>query len=110
MYFPCLPMNMFLPTFIMSDFSFLELNSAYHQIPLLTKSEKATAFRTPFWLFGFTKLPMGISMACQALFHVVDFLFCNIMQHRNRRYEWHRNILVRDKLNKHKSDGDRKDA
>ena len=48
-------------------FSVLDLNSAYYQIPLSSKSRKATAFCTPFGLFEFTKLPMGISVGCQVL-------------------------------------------
>jgi hypothetical protein len=56
-------------------FSVLDLNSAYYQIPLSSKSRKATAFCTPFGLFEFTKLPMGISVGCQVLSRVVDSLF-----------------------------------
>jgi hypothetical protein len=55
-------------------FSVLDLNSAYYQIPLSAKSRKVTAFCTPFGLFEFTKLPMGISVGCQ-VFRVVDSLF-----------------------------------
>jgi hypothetical protein len=55
-------------------FSVLDLNSAY-QIPLSARSHKATAFCTPFGLFEFTKLPMGISVSCQVLSCVVDSLF-----------------------------------
>jgi hypothetical protein len=56
-------------------FSVLDLNSAYYQIPLSAKSRKATAFCTPFGLFEFRKLPMGISVGCQVLSRVVDSLF-----------------------------------
>jgi transposase InsO family protein len=56
-------------------FSVLDLNSAYYQIPLSAKSRKITAFCTPFGLFEFTKLPMGISVGCQVLSRVVDSLF-----------------------------------
>jgi hypothetical protein len=56
-------------------FSVLDLNSAYYQIPLSAKSRKVTAFCTPFGLFEFTKLPMGISVGCQVLSRVVDSLF-----------------------------------
>jgi hypothetical protein len=56
-------------------FSILDLNSAYYQIPLSAKSRKATAFCTPFGLFEFTKLPMGISVGCQVLSRVIDALF-----------------------------------
>jgi hypothetical protein len=56
-------------------FSILHLNFAYYQIPLSAKSRKVTAFCTPFGLFEFTKLPMGISVGCQVLSRVVDSLF-----------------------------------
>ena len=55
-------------------FSVLDLNSAYYQIPLSAKSRKVTAFCTPFGLFEFVKLPMGISVGCQVLSRVVDAL------------------------------------
>lgn len=55
--------------------SVLDLNSAYYQIPLSAKSRMLTAFCTPFGLFEFTKLPMGISVGCQVLSRVVDSLF-----------------------------------
>jgi hypothetical protein len=56
-------------------FSILDLKSAYYQIPLSVKSRKVTAFSTPFGLFEFNKLPMGISAGCQVLSRVVDSLF-----------------------------------
>jgi hypothetical protein len=43
-------------------FSVLDLNSAYYQIPLSAKSWRDTAFCTPFRLFEFNKLLMGISV------------------------------------------------
>jgi len=43
-------------------FSVLHLNSAYYQILLTAKSRRITAFCTPFGLFEFNKLPMGISV------------------------------------------------
>jgi hypothetical protein len=45
----------------------LEYAFAYYQIPLSAKIRKATAFCTPFGLFEFTKLPMGISVGCHVL-------------------------------------------
>ncbi|PNF27381.1 hypothetical protein B7P43_G17494, partial [Cryptotermes secundus] len=62
-------------------FSILDLNSAYYQIPLSAKSRKVTAFSTPFGLFEFNKLPMGISVGCQILSRVVDSLFGDL-KHR----------------------------
>ena len=59
-------------------FSVLDLNSAYYQIPLSEKSRRITAFCTPFGLFEFNKLPMGISVGCQGLSRVVDELFADL--------------------------------
>jgi hypothetical protein len=61
-------------------FSVLDLNSAYYQILLSAKSKKVTAICTPFGLFEFNKLPMGISVGCQVLSRVVDSLFGDIEQ------------------------------
>jgi len=59
-------------------FSVFDLNSAYYQIPLTPKSRKVTAFCTPFGLFEFNRLPMGISVGGQGLTHVVDELFADV--------------------------------
>jgi len=48
-------------------FTVLDLNSAYYQIPLSLRSRRVTAFCTPFGLFEFSKLPMGISVGSQGL-------------------------------------------
>jgi hypothetical protein len=61
-------------------FSVLDLNSAYYQIPLSAKSPRAAAFCTPFGLFEFNRLPMGISVGCQVLSRVVDTLFGDLKQ------------------------------
>jgi hypothetical protein len=53
----------------------LELNSVYYQISLSAKSRKLTAFCTPFGLFEFNKLPIGIGVGCQVLSRVIDTLF-----------------------------------
>jgi len=59
-------------------FSVLDLNSAYYQIPLSAQCRRITAFCTPFGLFEFNKLPMGISAGCQGLSRVIDELFANL--------------------------------
>ena len=59
-------------------FSVLDLNSAYFQIPLTPRSRRITAFCTPFGLFEFNKLPMGISVGSQGLSRVVDELFADL--------------------------------
>ena len=53
-------------------FSTFDLNSAYFQIPLKPRSRRATAFCTPFELFEFNKLPMGMSVGSQGLSRVID--------------------------------------
>jgi hypothetical protein len=59
-------------------FSVLDLNSAYCQIPLSVRSRRVTAFCTPFGLFEFNKLPMGVSVGCQGLSRVIDELFADL--------------------------------
>ena len=59
-------------------FSVLDLNSAYYQVPLMSQSRRITAFCTPFGLFEFEKLPMGISVGCQGLSRVVGNLFSDL--------------------------------
>jgi len=59
-------------------FSVLDVISAYYQILLSQRSRRVTAFCTPFGLFEFNKLPMGISVGCQGLSRVVDELFANL--------------------------------
>jgi len=59
-------------------FSVLDLNSAYYQTPLSAHSRRVTAFCTPFGLFEFNKLPMGISVGSQGLSRVVDELFADL--------------------------------
>jgi hypothetical protein len=59
-------------------FSVLELNSAYYQIPLSSKSHKAKAFCVPFGLFEFTTLPIGISVGWHVLSQAVDSLFGDV--------------------------------
>ena len=59
-------------------FTVLDLNSAYYQIPLSNRSRRETAFCTPFELFEFNKLPMGISMGCHRLSRVINGLFSDL--------------------------------
>ena len=59
-------------------FSVLDLNSAYFQIPLTPSSRRVTAFCTPFGLYEFNKLPMGISVGSQGLSRVIDELFADL--------------------------------
>jgi hypothetical protein len=59
-------------------FHVLDLNSANYQIPLSSNSRRVSAFCTPFGLFEFNKLPMGISVGCQTLSRVMDELFSDL--------------------------------
>jgi hypothetical protein len=59
-------------------FSVLDLNSAYYQITLSDRSRRMAAFCTPFGLFEFNKLPMGISVGCQGLSRIIDELFADL--------------------------------
>jgi len=46
--------------------------------PLSQRSRRVTAFCTPFGLFEFNNLPMGISVGCQGLSRVVGELFAGL--------------------------------
>jgi hypothetical protein len=59
-------------------FSVFDLNSAYYQIPLSASSRPVTAFCTPFGLYEFNSLPMGISVGSQGLSRVIDELFADL--------------------------------
>jgi len=50
----------------------------YYQIPVALKIRSVTSFCTPFGLYEFIKLPMGISVGSQALSRVVDELFADL--------------------------------
>ena len=59
-------------------FSVFDLNSAYYQIPLSSDSRRVTAVCTPFGLYEFNKLPMGITVESQGLSRVVDEGFADL--------------------------------
>ena len=56
----------------------LDLKSAYYQIPFSNRRRRVRAFCTPFGLFEFNKLPMGISVGCQSLSRVINVLFSDL--------------------------------
>jgi len=56
-------------------FSVFDLYSAYFQIVLTPRSRRFIAFCTPFGLFDFNRLPMGIRVGSQGVTLVVDELF-----------------------------------
>jgi len=59
-------------------FSMFDLNSAHFQIPLTPSNRRVTAFCTPFGLFEYNRLPMGISVGSHGLTRVVDKLFADV--------------------------------
>jgi hypothetical protein len=58
--------------------SIFDLNSAYFQIPLTPCSRRVNAFCTPFGLFQFNMLQIGISVGSQVLTRVEDELFADV--------------------------------
>jgi hypothetical protein len=56
-------------------FTTLDLNQAYHQIPLAHKSKHLTAFCTDWNLFQYTRLPFGVATGVQVLTRRLDRVF-----------------------------------
>ena len=50
-------------------FTVMDLNQAFHQIPLSEESKRLTAFAVPFNLYQFTRVPFGISQGL-SLIHI----------------------------------------
>ena len=59
-------------------FSVIDLHMAYHLIPLTARSRRCTAFITPFGVFEFFKLPMGIAVGSQVLSREINRIFADI--------------------------------
>jgi hypothetical protein len=59
-------------------FYIFDLNSEFFQILLTPSSRRLTAFCTPFALFEFNRLPMGISAGSQGLTRVVYELLADV--------------------------------
>jgi len=59
-------------------FSILDLISAYFQVSLTPRSRRITAICTPFALFEFNRLPMGISVGGHGLTRVTNGLFADL--------------------------------
>lgn len=56
-------------------FTILDLNSAYHQIPLAKESRPITSFCVPWNLYQFTRVPFGLATGAQTLTRLVDAIF-----------------------------------
>ena len=59
-------------------FTSLDLNSAYHQIPLKESSRHLTAFATDWNLYEFCRVPFGIATGAQVLTRLLDKVFSDI--------------------------------
>lgn len=59
-------------------FTILDLNSAYHQIPLTKESQRYTAFATPFGTYAYTRLPFGLTIGSQVLSRILANLFSDM--------------------------------
>ena len=56
-------------------FTTLDLNQAYHQIPLSKASKPLTAFCTDWNLFQYTRVPFGLATGAQMLTRLLDRVF-----------------------------------
>ena len=56
----------------------MDLNSAYHQIPLKEESRKYTAFATDWNLYEYCRVPFGIAVGAQLLTRLLDKIFSDI--------------------------------
>jgi hypothetical protein len=56
-------------------FTTLDLNQAYHQIPLSKASKPLTAFCTDWNLFQYTRVPFGVATGAQVLTRLLDRVF-----------------------------------
>jgi len=59
-------------------FTTLDLNQAYHQIPLAQSSKSLTAFCTDWNLYQFTRLPFGLATGAQVLTRLLDRVFGDV--------------------------------
>jgi hypothetical protein len=59
-------------------FTTLDLNQAYHQIPLSEASKPLTAFCTDWNLYQFSKVPFGLATGAQVLTRLLDRVFHDI--------------------------------
>ena len=56
----------------------MDLNQAFHQIPLSEESKRLTAFAVPFNLYQFTRVPFGISQGSSVCSRLLEKIFHDI--------------------------------
>ncbi|KAF6216171.1 hypothetical protein GE061_000511 [Apolygus lucorum] len=56
-------------------FSLIDLNSAYHQIPLTASSKKLVAFKTPFATYTWKRVPFGLKTGGGVLSILMEQIF-----------------------------------
>ena len=59
-------------------FTVIDLNAAYHQIPLSKESRPYTAFCVPWNLYQYTQVPMGLAVGAQTLTRLLDLVFQDV--------------------------------
>jgi hypothetical protein len=59
-------------------FTMLDLNQAYHQLPLAMASKPLTAFCTDWNLYQYTRVPFGLATDAQVLTRLLDHVFQDI--------------------------------
>ena len=59
-------------------FTVIDLNAAYHQIPLSKESRPYTAFCVPWNLYQCTRVPMGLAVGAQTLTRLLDLVFQDV--------------------------------
>ena len=59
-------------------FTIIDLNSAYHQIPLTKESRPYTVFCVPWNLYQYTRVPMGLAVGAQTLTRLLDTVFHDV--------------------------------
>lgn len=59
-------------------FTIMDLNQAFHQIPLAEESKQLTAFCVPFNLYQFTRVPFGISQGSSVCSRLLEMIFHDI--------------------------------
>ena len=59
-------------------FTVIDLNAAYHQIPLSKESRPFTTFCVPWNLYQYTRVPMGLAVRAQTLTRLLDTVFHDV--------------------------------